>query len=183
MQPRTHDDGRNERQRQEHEAKIESAQLREGELDPVQRDMLSAHMPSPNEPAGSNIASGDAGPQELPPLVLSDIDPDSIVAGSAPDFVLTITGSGFGPNCVVLFDDEEYETTGDQHTLTASIPVAAEPGTVDVEVARGEDLSEVLTFEFTAAEGERSSKKGRKPKKEQPRGKRDKKGKQQKGRR
>jgi hypothetical protein len=140
-------------------------------------DMVAAHMPSPNEPFGSSIASGDAGPVELPPLVLTDISPDSIVAGSPEDLVLTVTGSGFGPNCVILFDDEEMGTTlVNETTLSASVPVAAEAGIVDVEVARGEDLSDVLTFEFVAPAGRRSSEKAeRKPKKAEPRGKRQKK--------
>jgi hypothetical protein len=153
----------------------QTAQPRVGEgLTP---DMAAAHMGSVNEPAGSNIATGDAGPQELPPLVLADIDPDSIVVGSAPDFVLTVTGSGFGPNCVVMVDDEDMPTTlVNSTTLTAVIPVAAAADVVDVEVARGEDLSDVLTFEFVAPAGTRSSQKAeRKPKKAEPRGKRAKK--------
>jgi hypothetical protein len=142
-----------------------------------------------NEPPGSNVIPGiDTGPvqppegAELPPLVLTDISPDTATAGSPEDLVLTVTGSGFGPNCVVMVDDEDMATTlVNSTTLTASVPVAAEPGVVDVEVARGEDLSDVLTFEFVAPAGRRSSEKAeRKPKKAEPRGKRakkDKKGK------
>jgi len=143
-----------------------------------------------NEPPGSRVFTGEDGPNqipedpkhELPPLVLTDIDPDTIVVGSAADFVLTVTGSGFGPNCVIMVDDEDMPTTlVNQTTLTASVPVAAAAAIVDVEVARGEDLSDVLTFEFVAPAGRRSSEKAeRKPKKAEPRGKRqtkDKKGK------
>jgi hypothetical protein len=143
-----------------------------------------------NEPPGSRVFAGEDGPNQipedpkhdLPPLVLTDISPDTIVAGSPEDLVLTVTGSGFTPNSVVMVDDEDMATTFvDQTTLTASVPVAAEAGVVDVEVARGEDLSDVLTFEFVAPAGTRSSQKGeRKPKKAEPRGKRQKK---QKGKR
>jgi len=136
-----------------------------------------ARMGSINEPFGSNIATGDAGPVELPPLELTDISPDTAVAGSQEDLVLTVTGAGFTPNCVILFDDEEMGTTVvNSTTLTASVPVASEPGIVDVEVGRGEDLSDVLTFEFVAPAGTRSSQKAqRKPKKAEPSHKRTKK--------
>jgi len=157
----------------------------------------NAPMPEPlrqgsiNEPPGSNVIPGmDTGPNqlpgdgtalppgtELPPLVLTDIDPDSVSIDSMTDVTLTVTGSGFGPNCVILFDDEELPTTlVNSTTLTAGVPTQGEAGVVDVEVARGEDLSDVLTFEFVAPAGRRSSEKAeRKPKKTEPRGKRQKK--------
>ena len=153
---------------------------REGEAPPIE----PLRTASINEPPGSNVLPGlETGPvqppegAELPPLVLTDISPDSVVVGSAPDLVLTVTGSGFGPNCVVMVDDEDMPTTlVNSTTLTASIPVAAAADIVDVEVARGEDLSDVLTFEFVAPAGTRSSQKAeRKPKKAEPRGKRQKK--------
>jgi len=143
---------------------------------------LRAH--SINEPPGSDVIPGaDTGPNqlpgdgsalppgtELPPLVLSDISPDSADLGSMVDFVLTVIGSGFTPNSVILFDDEELPTTFvNQTTMTASPPTQAEAGIVDVEVARGEDLSDVLTFEFVAPAGRRSSEKAeRRPKKNTP---------------
>jgi len=153
---------------------------REGEAPPIE-PLRSASI---NEPPGSNVLPGmETGPNqppegaELPPLVLTDISPDTATVGSPEDLVLTVTGSGFGPNCVVMVDDEDMATTlVNSTTLTASVPVAAEPGVVDVEVARGEDLSDVLTFEFVAPAGTRSSSKAeRKPKKAEPRGKRQKK--------
>jgi len=131
---------------------------------------------SVNEPPGSNVGGEATPPPVAEPLVLTSIDPVSIVVGSAADFALTATGSGFDATCVILFDDEEFPATGDATTLTATIPVAAAPAIVDVEVARGEDLSDVLTFEFVAPAGTRSSQKAeRKPKKAEPRGKRQKK--------
>ena len=61
-----------------------------------------------------------------------------------------------------MVDDEDMPTTlVNSTTLTASIPVAAEPGMVDVEVARGEDLSDVLTFEFVAPAGTALEREGR----------------------
>jgi hypothetical protein len=137
-----------------------------------------------NEPPGSDIYPGaDTGPNqlpgdgsalppgtELPPLVLTDIDPDSVSTDSMSDITLTVTGSGFTPNTVILFDDEELPTTLiNTTTLTANPPTQAEAGVVDVEVQRGEDMSDVLTFEFVAPAGTRSSQKGaRKPKKSEP---------------
>jgi len=137
--------------------------------------------PSINEPPGSDIVAGDAGPIELPPLVLSDIDPDSVAIGMT-DFTLTVTGSGFTPATVIVFDDEEMPTVFLSPTrLTANPPSPAEPAIVDVEVHRGEDMSDVLAFEFTAAAraGEKRERQApeRKPKKAEPVAKRTKKGK------
>jgi len=140
-------------------------------------DQIAAHLMSANEPHGSNIGGeGTPPPVELPPLVLTSIDPVSVVVGSAVDFPLTVTGSGFDETCVILFDDEEFAPESASATvLSAIIPVAAAPAVVDVEVGRGEDLSEVLTFEFTAVAG-RKSEPERKAKKAEPHGKRAKKG-------
>ena len=139
-------------------------------------------MHSINEPPGSNILPGEGGPNqlpegtELPPLTLTDIDPDSATLGAMTDFTLTVTGTGFTPNTVIVFDDEELPTTFvSQTTLTANPPSPAEAATVDVEVHRGEEMSDVLTFEFIAPAGRRSTEKAqRKPKKSEPRHKRTK---------
>lgn len=132
------------------------------------------HLPSINEPPGSNITTGDAGPVELPPLVLSDIDPDAMVVGSGT-FPLTVTGSGFTPESVVVFEDADVPTEFISPTeLKADCPVADAAGVVDVEVHRGDDMSDVLSFEFTAVmrEGREKRTPERKPKKETPRHKR-----------
>jgi len=147
----------------------------------VTPDMAAAHMQSINEPFGSDLTTGDAGPQELPPLTLTAIDPDTIPVQpeNITETMLTVTGTGFGPSCVVLFDDEEVPTTlVNSTTLRASVPVAPAVGTYDVEVQRGEDLSDVLIFEIVTAEsgGARSRKEQqRKPKKAEPASKRTKK--------
>jgi hypothetical protein len=101
-------------------------------------------------------------------LDLIDLEPDSIVVGSAAGFELTLTGTGFTEDCIVVVDDEEQQTTYVSDTkLTAWVAVGNKPATVDVEVARGEDLSDVLTFEFTQAPRSRKQPE-RKPKKSTP---------------
>jgi len=137
------------------------------------------HLPSINEPPGSNISTGDAGPIELPPLVLTDISPDTLVVGSGT-FPLVVTGSGFTPESVVVFDDADVATAFVSPTeLHADCPVSAAAEVVDVEVSRGDDMSDVLTFEFTAVARMSASKREqqRKPKKDTPSSKRVKKGK------
>ena len=133
-----------------------------------------------NEPPGSNVLPGEGGPNqipdgaELPPLVLSDIDPDAMVVGTGT-ITLTVTGSGFTPSSVVVFDDADVPTTFVSPTeLRADCPVAAAAAVVDVEVHRGDDMSDVLSFEFTAVmrEGREKKPPQRKPKKEEPRHKR-----------
>jgi len=131
----------------------------------VTPDMAAAHMQSINEPFGSNLTTGDAGPQELPPLVLTDISPDTLVVGSG-SFPLTVTGSGFGPNCVVVFDDADVPTTFVSPTeLTADCPASATADIVDVEVHRGEEMSDVLSFEFTAVARMSADKRKQEPQK------------------
>jgi len=162
------------------EAENRQRQLRQSGAAPgqqhteAQEQALEQRLTSINEPPGSNITTGDAGPAELPPLVLSDISPDAMVVGSGT-FPLTVTGSGFTPESVVVFDDAEVPTSFVSPTeLHADCPVADAAGVVDVEVHRGEDLSDVLVFEFTAVMREGREKKApeRKPKKDMPRHKR-----------
>ncbi len=139
-----------------------------------------------NEPPGSRVYSGEDGPnqipedpQNLPPLILTDISPDTAVVGSG-SFPLTVTGSGFGPNCVVVFDDADVPTTVVSPTeLHADCPVSAVAEIVDVEVSRGDDMSDVLSFEFTAVArtGGAKREQQRKPKKAEPPSKRVKKSK------
>ena len=133
-----------------------------------------------NEPPGSNVG-GVGGGEPVPPepLVLSDVDPDAMVVGSGT-FSLTVTGSGFTPESVIVFDDADVPTTFVSPTeLTADCPVSATAEIVDVEVHRGEDMSDVLAFEFTAVMRDAREKKPpvRKPKKDTPSSKRLKKGK------
>jgi hypothetical protein len=162
------------------EAENRQRQAREGSGGLGETDRLV----SINEPPGSRVYEGENGPNQipddpkhdLPPLALSDIDPDSAVIGMT-DFTLTVTGSGFTPNSVIVFDDEEMPTVFvNQTQLTTNPPSPAEPAVVDVEVHRGEEMSDVLTFEFTAeapvSRGKREQE--RKPKKAEPASKRKK---------
>ena len=90
-----------------------------------------------------------------------------------------MTGEGFDKSCVVVFDDEEVPTAYvNGTTLTCSPPMASAPDAVDVEVHRGEDMSDVLLFEFVSSTAARTAKAPeRKPKKAEPVHKRAKKGK------
>jgi hypothetical protein len=102
--------------------------------------------------------------------VLSDVDPDAMVVGTGT-FPLTVTGSGFTPESIVVFDDADAPTTFVSQTeLRADCPVSATAEIVDVEVHRGEDMSDVLSFEFSAVmrEGREKKPPQRKPKKDTP---------------
>jgi hypothetical protein len=166
---------------QKEEAENRQRQAREGSGGLGETDRLV----SINEPPGSRVYTGEDGPNqipddpkhELPPLVLSDIDPDAAVVGSG-SVALTVTGTGFTPNCVVVFDDAEVPTVFvSQTSLTADCPVSDVAEIVDVEVTRGEYMSDVLTFEFTAVARDSKTKREqqRKPKKAEPASKRTKK--------
>jgi len=154
------------------------------DLTDEQKLALENHLPSINEPPGSDIVAGDAGPVDgsnIPPLTLTAIDPDRmpVQPASITEAGLRVTGTGFTPATVVLFDDEEVPTTFISPTrLDAVIPLTTTPGVFDVEVQRGDDLSDVLVFEIATAEsgsGARTSKEPeRKPKKDAPAAKRTK---------
>lgn len=127
-----------------------------------------------NEPAGSTIGSNM--PSEAPP-VLSSIEPESVTIGAtqAETFTLTATGSGFTEDCVIVFNDEDLDTTFVSETqLTAEAPTQTAAGEIDVEVANGEELSESITlsFEEQAPAGRQTQKKA--PQRKPSKGKRDK---------
>jgi hypothetical protein len=163
------------------EAENRQRQAKEGSGGLGEQDRL----PSINEPPGSRIFTGEDGPNQipegaaLPPLVLTSIEPDVIPV--QPEEItstkITLTGENFTPNCVVLFDDEEVPTTvTNTTTMEADVPIAPAPGTYDVEVQRGDDLSDVLVFEIAAAgRGTQAREKQKpKPKKSEPAHKRQK---------
>jgi IPT/TIG domain len=134
-----------------------------------------------NEPPGSQVVppptEGGGQPGGGGALDLTSIDPESVAIGSMTDFTLTVTGTGFDQQCKIVFDDEELPTTYvNETTLTANPPMATAADSVDVEVARGEEMSDVLTFEFTEGAARSSRKAERKPKKKEPAHKRQKKG-------
>jgi len=118
-----------------------------------------------NEPAGSTLGSNmnpdgtptNPGPGGEQPLALTDISPDSVPAQAdgLGTFELTATGGGFDADTVIVFNDEDMETTLVSETvLTAQVPTATAAATVDVEVARLDDLSDAIAFEFTAPAGD-----------------------------
>ena len=130
-----------------------------------------------NEPHGSQVIPPGAGagtgeevehpPGSIPPgpdqggtLKLTSIEPDTAeIGGGNTTFGLTVTGEGFDSTCKIVFDDEEVETEFvNETTLRATPPMNDVAGEVDVEVERGEESSEVLTFEFTEAPPARTRK-------------------------
>ena len=123
-----------------------------------------------NEPSGSTIGSEKA-------PVLSSLEPESVTIGptQAETFTLTVTGSGFDQDCVIVFDDEDLDTEYVSPTqLTAEAPTSTEAKEVDVEVVNGEELSESITFSFEeqAPAGRQTQKKP--PQRKPSKGKRDK---------
>lgn len=110
-------------------------------------------------------------------LMLADIEPDHAPVGKGREVEVIVSGRGFTKDCVVLCDDEEMETEYRSKTqLLATLPMSDEPAEVDIEVQKGEETSDVLTFEFTKAARE-PKKPERKPKKSTPSHKRTKKSK------
>lgn len=120
-----------------------------------------------NEPQTGG-AGGEPPPAEAP--VLTAISPESVTlqADGLGTFALTATGSGFSAESVIVFDGVDMATTFVSATelQAATVPTGTTVATVDVEVANGEDVSEVITFDFTDIVGTRATKKSvRKPSK------------------
>jgi hypothetical protein len=123
------------------------------------------------EPAEGKRKGGQA------PPTLDAIEPDGLPIGKTAAFDLTVIGEGFTNRSIVVFDDEELPTTYiTSRRLIVHPAMAASPGEVDVEVHDGEEMSDVLTFEFADSAGRKRSKPVRKPKKAEPMYKRAKKG-------
>jgi hypothetical protein len=105
-------------------------------------------------PSAPNAARSDkkkATDPENAALTLTGLNPDHAPADAGPDLLLRVFGTGFDKHCKIVFDDEEMITSyEDERTLTAWVPSATTAGEVDVEVARGDELTEVLTFAFIA---------------------------------
>ncbi len=129
-----------------------------------------------NEPAGSTIGSNM--PQEgAAPPVLSSLEPESVTIGeaTAETFTLTVTGSGFTEESVIVFDDEDLDTEFLSDTmLSAEAPTSPEAKEVDVEVANGEDLSEAITFAYEEAAPASAGRTRKPPQRKPSKGKRDK---------
>jgi hypothetical protein len=87
-------------------------------------------------------------------LTLTGLSPDHAPAGAGPDLLLRVFGTGFDKHCKIVFDDEEMITSyEDDRALTAWVPSAMTASEVDVEVARGDEMTEVLVFEFVERGG------------------------------
>jgi hypothetical protein len=138
----------------------------------VRDEMAPRESGRPMTPEGER-ARGDEDEDEL---VLTDIEPDSLPVGHDKSFRLTVTGEGFTRQCVIVFDDEEVPTKYISSTkLSADVPMADKPDEVDVEVHRGDEMSDVITFEFVAERSTVKRQPARKPKKTEPAHKRPKK--------
>ena len=99
----------------------------------------------------TDAAGATRGGKKQAALVLHELEPDHAPVGTGADFHLRVIGAGFDEHCKIVFDDEELPTRCEtDKTMVAWAPTAKMPGEVDVEVSRGDDMSEVLTFEFVA---------------------------------
>jgi hypothetical protein len=127
------------------------AKTQEGE--PVQGSVHSINEPPGSVPGGNEatIPPGGGTGGETQPLALESISPDTLpLQPSIIETVnITATGTGFTADTVMIYDDEEVETTVISSTsLRGAIPTTDVAGVYDVELQRGEELSDVLTFEF-----------------------------------
>jgi hypothetical protein len=127
----------------------------------VQQAVPPDHLPSINEPPGSQVlppavppeggGSGE-GEGDLAPELLS-IDPDVAAIGDA-ELTLTCTGEDFDETCVIVFNGGEEETTFISATELTTIvqPMTATvAGEFPVTVRNAHGESEPVMFEFVEA--------------------------------
>jgi hypothetical protein len=123
--------------------------------------------PTPTPPDGGTG-------EPAPPMDLTSLDPASAPVGTGA-ITLTVNGTGFTSDCVIVVNDIDLPTTFVSETQLTSdaFPVSGVAETVNVEVERGDESSDMLTFDFTAAEEDESSRSSRKserrPKRKEPR--------------
>lgn len=116
---------------------------------------VANHLPSANEPPGSNIGSGDAGPPEAQVApVIEELVPDGCAIGDA-SFTLDVSGTGFTANSVIVFAGHDEPTTWNEQDGTVSTGVNMDvwhgPDTVPVQVRNGMARSNTLDFTFAEA--------------------------------
>jgi len=112
-----------------------------------------------NEPEGTIQKLQE---QKAPPPAISSISPEDAVV-LAPDFDLTVTGTGFTSTSVISFNAVDVPTTfvsATELTTTVASSTVADPQLVSVTVKNGAEVSNAAEFEFTAVA--RSSGKKRK---------------------
>lgn len=92
---------------------------------------------------------------ELPPPVISSLDPDTCAIGDA-DFTLEVHGENFFAGSVIFFAGHDEPTTYDEAAGTVSTGVKpslwGSPVVVQCQVRNGSVLSNAVDFTFSAAE-------------------------------
>lgn len=94
---------------------------------------------------------------ELPPPsqapVINSLDPNTAVVGG-PDVTMTVNGSGFTSQSVIVWNGGDEPTTfvsNTQVTTGVKPSTASGPWSIPVAVRNGDKVSNSLAFQFTAA--------------------------------
>ena len=85
--------------------------------------------------------------------VITAVVPSTVALG-APDFTVSVTGTGFTPDSVIVWNglDEPTTVVSDTEVTTGvNMAVWLAPATVPVAVRAGGTLSDPASFTFTAA--------------------------------
>ena len=119
-------------------------------------DLEPGHLPSINEPPGSDVRPIDPemppDPDEAQAPVLSALSPDHCAIGDA-DFTLYVSGTGLTAESVITFAGMDEPTTFND--LDSSVSTLVKPSlwlaadTVDCSVHNSGMVSNSLPFEFT----------------------------------
>jgi len=100
------------------------------------------------------------------PLKLTSLSPNTAVAGSAADIVMSCIGTGFTKETVIKFGDYDEPTTlvsATEVTTVVKPSLFINPDTVPVLVHSGEVSSDPLTFSFTGQPTHQPAKAAPKP--------------------
>jgi IPT/TIG domain len=120
--------------------------------EPATQQAPPHHLPSINEPPGSDVTAppaGEGGGEVAVPELLS-IDPEVAAIGD-DDLTLTCTGEDFDDTCVITFNGGEEPTTfvsATELTTTVKPSTATVAGEFPVTVKNAHGESEPVMFEF-----------------------------------
>jgi len=101
---------------------------------------------------GDGWSGTPLGPEALVPVVLA-LEPASVVLG-APSFTITVRGTGFAPDAVIVWNGSDEPTTVVSDTVVTTgvnMATAVHAVALPVAVRNGDVVSNALDFTFLAA--------------------------------
>jgi hypothetical protein len=106
------------------------------------------------DPTWTTYEGGPVAPPPAEPLSLTSLSPDTAVSGDEADIVMSCIGTGFKPECIIVFNGHEEPTTfvSDTEITTGVKPsLFVVPAVCPVEVHFHSSRTGAVDFTFTEA--------------------------------